>query len=334
MSSTESSVPVIVITGPTASGKGEVAFEAARRAGAEIISMDSMKVYRELEIGTAKPPEERTARVRHHLIDIVDPGSDFSVADYMTLLSRALEDVAARGARAIIAGGTPLYLKAFLDGLDVGVAADWSVRKRLIAEAEESGVESLHERLRAVDPVAASRIEPRDLRRLVRALEVIERTGKPLSAAWSWRGKAPAPPRARVFGIAWEREDLYRRIGQRVDRMVSQGLFEEAARLGERPVPLSRSAAQSIGFKEIREGLGAGRPHAEIIDRIKRSSRRLAKRQLTWFRKLPIDWIPVSGAWSAAATAEEVLRRSGWMGRDPSNESSRGGVPAPPTDHS
>jgi tRNA dimethylallyltransferase len=313
MSSIESA-PVIVITGPTASGKGEVAFEVARRAGGEIVSMDSMKVYRELRIGTAKPPAERTARVRHHLIDIVDPHSDFSVAEYMALLSGALDDISSRGARAIITGGTPLYLKAFLDGLDVGVPPDWSVRKRLIAEAEELGVESLHERLRAADVVAASRIEPRDLRRVVRALEVLERTGKPLSAAWSWRGRAPAPPRAKVFGIAWAREDLYLRIDQRVDRMVSQGLFEEVARLAERPVPLSRSASQSIGFKEIREGLIRARPREEIIDRIQRSSRRLAKRQLTWFRKLPIDWIPVSGAWNALVIAEEVLHRSGWAG--------------------
>jgi tRNA dimethylallyltransferase len=310
---TKAAVPVIVITGSTASGKGEAAFEAARRAGAEIIAMDSMKVYREMRIGTAKPPAGRTALVRHHLIDVVDPGSDFSVADYLALLSRALDDLALRGVRAIIAGGTPLYLKAFLEGLDVGAAADWSVRERLIAEAGETGVERLHERLRAADPAAALRIDRRDLRRIVRALEVLETTGRPLSAAWSWQARPLEPPRARVFGIAWEREELYRRIEGRVDRMVSEGLFEEAARLIARPLPLSRSASQSIGFKEIREGLLVGRPREEIIDRIKRGSRRLAKRQLTWFRKLPIEWIPASRPWSAAGVAEDVLRRSGWL---------------------
>jgi tRNA dimethylallyltransferase len=303
----------IVVTGPTASGKGEVAFEAAIQCGAEIVSMDSMKVYREMRIGTGKPPAARTALVRHHLIDIIDPGSDFSVAEYLALLSGVLDDLSARGVRAIIAGGTPLYLKAFLHGLDVGVSADWSVRERLLEEAREAGVERLHDRLVAADPAAASRIDRRDLRRVVRALEVLETTGRPLSEAWAWRARPPAAPRVPVFGIAWAREDLYRRIERRVDRMVAEGLLEEATRLAERAVPLGRSASQSIGFKEVCEGLAAGMTREQVIERIKQGSRRLAKRQMTWFRKLPIEWIRVSGEWSALRLAEEILRRAGWV---------------------
>ncbi|MBI4601521.1 MAG: tRNA (adenosine(37)-N6)-dimethylallyltransferase MiaA [Planctomycetes bacterium] len=300
-------VPV-VIAGPTSSGKGLLAFELARRIGGEIASMDSMKVYREMDIGTAKPPPERRALVRYHLVDFVDPSLEFSVAEYLQLLDRAIEEAGARGRPVVIAGGTALYLKGYLDGFQAVAPADWGVRLRLVDEARAWGSDALHARLRGLDPQAAERIHPRDLRRIVRALEVVETTGRPLSGEWAWRA-GPRRPRARVFGLDWDREALYARIGRRVELMVERGLFEEAQRLASREPPVSRTAAQSIGYKEIWEGLARGAHRGEIVARIQQQTRRFAKSQLTWLRKMPVEWIPVTEATPAERLVEDVLRR-------------------------
>jgi len=299
----------IIITGPTASGKGKVAFELARRIGGEIIVLDSMKVYRELDVATAKPSSQERSEVRHHLLDVIDPEVEFSVADYLRLLSGALEDVASRGRPAVLTGGTALYLKAYLEGLRTGPPANWDVRNRLVDEARQLGVEALHVRLQARDAEAARRIHSRDVRRIVRALEVLEASGQPLSAGWEWGGKESRRPRARIFGIHWERADLYRRINRRVEMMVEAGLFEEALRLRERRPPLGRTASQAIGYKQIWEGLSQGRSQADVVLSIQQSSRRFAKSQLTWFRKLPITWIPAAQFPDAVAVQEEIQRR-------------------------
>jgi tRNA dimethylallyltransferase len=299
----------LVLTGPTASGKGVVARELARRLAAEVISVDSMKVYREMEIGTGKPTRAECEEVPHHLIDIVDPDADFSVGEFLRRLEAVLADLARRGRGAILSGGTALYLKGYLEGLKSAPEADWGLRAELLEEAAARGPEALHRRLAALDPAAGSRVEPRDLRRVVRALEVAIRTGAPPSAGRRW-GQGAARREVRgMFGILRERGELYRRADRRVERMVERGLFEEAEALSRREPPLSRSAAQSIGYKEILEGRIAGLDRAEIIERIQRRTRQFSKRQMTWFRKFPLEWIEVQGDPEPAAVAGEVLAR-------------------------
>ncbi|HLU47064.1 MAG TPA: tRNA (adenosine(37)-N6)-dimethylallyltransferase MiaA [Planctomycetota bacterium] len=300
---------LLILTGPSASGKESVALEIARRVGGEIISLDSMKIYREIDIATAKPDLETRRRVPHHLIDIVDPDVDFSTGDYLPLLERAIDDVRARGRFPIVSGGTALYLVAWLQGLAELPPADWSVRSRLIEEGEALGPEALHARLSAIDPEAASRLLPRDLRRIVRALEVWETTGRPISSYWEW-SSYELPQGARLFGIEWSRRELHARIDARVLRMVERGLFEEAERLLHRTPPLGRSARQCIGLKEIFEAEREGLDRDAVIERIQRNTRRFVKRQMTWFRKLPIEWIPVSGSIDPEAVASTVLERS------------------------
>jgi tRNA dimethylallyltransferase len=300
--------PLIVITGPTASGKGAVAFEVARRLGGEIVSLDSMKVYREMEIGTAQPSLERRRQVAYHLIDLVPPDRHFSAGEYLPLLEETLRDIAGRGREAIVCGGTALYLKLFLDGLTSGPGADWRIRARLLAEAEAAGAGALRRRLEAVDPQAAAKIHPDDLRRTVRALEFFEIAGKPLSEGWTW-GAGGRREEVRLFGLGWERRALYERVDRRVLQMVEQGLFEEAERLRERRPPASRSALQSIGYKEIIAGLEGGLSRAQIVEHIQRNTRRLVKRQLTWFRKLPVEWLPAGEPASPQAIAGEIICR-------------------------
>ena len=305
------SPPVLFITGPTASGKGALAFEVARRSGAEIISLDSMKVYREIDIASAKPPPERRAAIAHHLIDIVDPDVDFSVAEYLPGYRKAVQDVGSRGRRAVVCGGTALYLKALWSGVSLGTPPDWDFRKRLAEEAASKGVETLHARLRVLDPEAAARIDPADLRRIVRALEVLEKTGRRISSEWSWKA-GPAQPPGPLFAIERARDELYARIETRVDRMVASGLFEESRRLIARVPPPSRSASQLIGYKEIRAGFAANLSGEEIAAAVKQATRRFAKRQLTWFRKMPLEKLETSGEVDFERLAARVLERAGW----------------------
>ncbi len=302
--------PVLVITGPTASGKGALAFELARRLGGEIVSMDSMKVYREMEIATAKPSPARLKQVRYHLLDFVDPAVDFSAGEFLRLLEETIEDIRGRDIQVILSGGTALYLKGFLEGFRDAPPADWELRGRLLAEAEQSGAAHLHRRLEDLDSDAARRIHPADLRRVVRALEVVMKTGRPSSEDRDWGKKTIARSYpVRVFGIAWERQPLYERINRRVEIMAREGLFDEARRLARRKPPLSRSASQSIGYKEIVEGAASGLSESERMAHSQQTTRRFAKRQLTWFRKLDIEWIQAGENSTPARWAENVIGR-------------------------
>jgi tRNA dimethylallyltransferase len=288
-----------------------VAFELALLTGGEVVSMDSMKVYRELEVATGKPSAERRAAVSYHLLDRVDPDRDFSAAEYLDLLPRVFDDIRSRGRTIILAGGTALYLKGHIDGFRKGPAPNWELRSRLLDEQRTEGAGVLHARLASLDPVAAKKIHPQDLRRTVRALEVLEVTGQALSArapSQDWANKEHAGLSPRLFGLWWEREELYRRIDERVERMVAQGLFQEALRLQKRQPPLSRTASQAIGYKDIWESVSQGTPHEEAVQRIQRTTRRLAKSQLTWFRKLPLTWIPAADFREPRHLAEEILR--------------------------
>lgn len=304
----DSGSDVVVLTGPTASGKGRLAFELARQLGGEIVSVDSMKVYREMDIATAKPSEERRRAVPYHLIGILDPHEGFSVARYLELLEETLAKIAERGNVAILCGGTALYLKAWLDGLQEAPGADWELRERLLEQAARGGAESLHERLQVVDPEAAVNIHPADTLRLVRALEIHEATGQAPSTGRRWGREAPRRS-ARSFALAWDRKALYARIDRRVEHMVERGLFEESVRLRDRKPPISRSAAQSLGYKEVVDGLSEGVPQARIIERIQQGTRRFAKRQLTWFRKFSLEWLEADETVPTEALLEQILRR-------------------------
>ena len=258
----------IILTGPTASGKGSVAFELAKRMEASIACMDSMKIYREMDIVTAKPPQERRDRCQYHLIDLIEPEDSFRGGRYLPLLEGLLESETAAGRPLVISGGTGLYLKGFLDGLVQGPGANWELRDRLTAEARESGSASLYARLQEVDPVAAAKLLPSNERRIIRALEFFESSGHPLGDSWEWKG-SPRPREDTVlFGLGWEREALYARANERVLAMVEQGLFAECEGLLSRQPPPGRSASQCIGLREIREGLEAGASRGAIIETI------------------------------------------------------------------
>jgi len=299
----------IILTGPTASGKGRVAFELAKRMEASIACMDSMKIYREMDIVTAKPPQERRDRCQYHLIDLIEPEESFSVGRYLPLLEGLLESETAAGRPLVIAGGTGLYLKGFLDGLVQGPGANWELRDRLTAEARESGSASLYARLQEVDPVAAAKLLPSNERRIIRALEFFESSGQPLGDSWEWEG-SPRPREDTVlFGLGWEREALYARANERVLAMVEQGLFAECEGLLSREPPPGRSASQCIGLREIREGLEAGDSRGAIIETIQKNTRNFIKRQLTWFRKMDVEWLPAGGELEPARVAEAILAR-------------------------
>lgn len=280
---------VLVLTGPTGSGKTQLGVEIAERLGAEIVSMDSMALYRGMDIGTAKSGPEERRRVPHHLLDVLDPWQSASVAWWLEQAAACCQEIEGRGKRVLLVGGTPLYLKALLRGLFEGPPADLELRSRLEREAEHEGVHALHQRLGQVDPEAAARLHPHDVRRVVRALEVWELTGRPLSA-WQQEWRRPVAPegeRPRCLWLDRPRAELYAAIDARVRHMVASGLVEEVRRLQELPRPLSREAAQALGYKELFEYLAGRCGLEEAIRRIQTRTRNFAKRQLTWFRHLP-----------------------------------------------
>lgn len=276
----------IVITGPTGSGKSTLALDLAERIGAEIVSMDSMTLYRGLDIGTAKPTPEDRQRVPHHLIDVLDPWESASVAWWLDRAAEAVIGIEGRGRKASFVGGTPLYLKALLHGLFDGPPADPERRRRLEAEAAEAGPAGLHARLATVDPTAARRLHPNDLRRITRALEVWELTGRPISN-WQqeWRAM-PSTAGPAVYCIDRPREELYDRIDFRVTEMLTAGWLDEARRLRELTRPVSREVLAAIGYRELFDFLD-GRADWEVtVQTIQQRTRNFAKRQLTWFRHL------------------------------------------------
>ena len=285
----------LILTGPTACGKSALALDLAERIGGEILALDSMTVYRGLDIGTAKPSAAERARVPHHLVDVLDPWESLTVAWWLARAETACAEIAARGKRPIFVGGTPFYLKALLHGLFDGPPADAELRKALEAEAERDGNPALHARLATVDPKTAARLHPNDVRRVVRALEVHALTGKPISD-WQQTWDTPAfaesaaevPPPARIPAavLALPREALYDRINRRVGAMLEAGWLDEVRWLRALPHPLSREARQALGYRELLEYLETGSEWAETVELIRTHTRQFAKRQLTWFRHL------------------------------------------------
>jgi len=285
------------LLGPTASGKSEVAVIVALRTGAEIISLDSMLVYKGMDIGTAKPPAPLRQKVPHHLIDIAEPQEVFSLGRYVKEAKSKAAEISGKGKRPLFVGGSGLYLKGLLKGIFSGPPADWTLRKRLREEAEGSGSRALYERLKRIDPKAAKRINREDLRRIIRALEVYELTGKPISQLQTQFDREPAADAVLVC-LARERSDLYQRIDERVERMFASqagqaGLVDEVKGLLEQG-NLSRSASQAVGYKETISYLEGKCDLAQAKTLIKRNTRRLVRRQLTWFRSFPqIKWLEV-----------------------------------------
>ena len=283
---------LLVICGPTASGKTALAVALAKGTGGEVVSADSMQIYRRMDIGTAKPTAEEMDGVPHHMLDVADPGEDYSVARYVEEASACVEDILARGKLPIVAGGTGMYIDNLLAGRTFAAfTGKW--RQILQDRAAKEGIAALYRELEQVDPQRAARLHLADEKRIIRALEVWHETGETITE--HDRRTAALPPRyeaARIGLTFADRADMWARIDRRVDQMMAAGLVEEVEGLLASGVPERCTAMQAIGYKEMAAALRAGRPAAEAAEEIKLRSRQYAKRQLTWFRREPsVKWI-------------------------------------------
>lgn len=298
------SSPILVILGATASGKSALAETVARQTGAGILSVDSMQVYRGMDIGTAKPSAAARVSIPHFLLDLVDPSETFTVARFVEL---ADSTIAAMTRPLIATGGTPLYYKALFEGLFEGPQADFALREKL----SQMPGEALYAKLAEVDPTAAGRIHVNDTRRLVRALEVYELTGKPISSFQTdWESPKLRHP-ALFFGLIWEKDILNRRINARVKSMISEGWVEEVRRLLSSDRPLSLTAAEATGYRELIDHVQGRLTLEEAIEQIKIATRQLARRQMKWFRRFHnVHWL--SGDKPVEENAAEILRH--WPG--------------------
>lgn len=308
---------VIVIAGPTASGKTALGIELAKKYNGEIVSADSMQIYRRMDIGTAKATAEERAAVPHHMLDVVEPWEDYSVSRYAEDAAKCCEDILSRGKLPVIVGGTGLYIDSLIDSRDFAeTEEDKALREELNAEYERIGGESMLAKLRTVDPDRALKLHAADKRRIVRALEIYKLTGMTITE--HDRLTQSVPPRydaARIILGYKDRSDLYERIDSRVDKMVSDGLFEEVEALLALGLPPSCTAMQAIGYKEPAAALRGEMSREEAAALIKQSSRRYAKRQLTWFRRntdaLRIHWEKTPDFVQARLLSTEFLSRFG-----------------------
>jgi tRNA dimethylallyltransferase len=286
---------VVILLGPTGAGKSKVAIELAEELGGEIISADSMQVYRYMDIGTAKPTLEEQKRVRHHLINLVTPDQTFNAALYRTLGRKTIDQLDQDGKFIWVVGGTGLYIKTLTQGLFTSPKIDSGVRERLKQEAREKGEEVLYQRLKRVDPKAASKLHPRDLFRTIRALEVLDSTGIPISFYREQHRFGERPYLTLKIGLETNRVALYHRIEQRVDQMIERGFLQEVQGLMEMGYGAELKPMQSLGYKQMVQFLSKRTGWAEAVREMKRDTRHYAKRQLTWFKADPeIHWRDVS----------------------------------------
>lgn len=274
------------LTGATASGKTKIGILLAEKLGAEIVSVDSMAIYRGMDIGTAKPSAQQRSQVVHHLVDFLEPTEAFSVAQFRERALEIVDRLRAEGKRTLFVGGTPLYLKAMLRGIFDGPPADWEFRASIEQEVELHGVEALHERLKLIDPLTAHKLHPNDKRRLVRALEVHHVTGQPISHMQLEFDEPVTYQHRPVFALHWPRPALHERIEKRVDQMFREGLVDEVQQLLARYGDLGQTAKQAVGYREVIEHLEGLRDLPNTIEAVKARTRQFARRQETWFRSL------------------------------------------------
>jgi tRNA dimethylallyltransferase len=286
----QSNPPMIAILGATATGKTSAAIDVAREFNGEIVSIDSRYLYRGLDIGTAKPSKQEQAQVPHHLIDILDPEDDYSLALYQRDAYTAINDILQRNRLPVLAGGSPLYVRAVIEGWKIPEAApDPVFRQQMQDFADQHGFQALHQRLSEIDPVAADRTPPQNVRRVIRALEIHHRTGQRMS---DLEGKEPPPWDILRIGLHIERALLFERIDRRVDKMLEQGLVEEVRGLLEAGVSPDCTAMRSIGYQEVVPFLRGELDYEEMAERIKFATHRYVRHQLTWLRKTPeIQWV-------------------------------------------
>ena len=305
---------IICIAGPTASGKTALAVELAKELNGEVVSCDSMYVYRRMNIGTAKPSPEEMEGIVHHMIDVADPDEDFSVSKYCEMAAPIVDDIIARGKTAIIAGGTGLYMDSLIRGNDFAPFPSTGMREKLEAQADEQGMEAMLELLRSIDPDAAARLHLSDRKRIIRALEVYYETGQTIT---THNLKTQAiPPRYTPLWLGLDfadRAELYRRIDLRVDIMLQQGLVEEIRQLLAGGIPQKCTAMQAIGYKEFVAALNGQCTIEEAAEEVRKSSSHYAKRQLTWFRRNKnIHWL----IRQTGESPEEILNRARQVIRD------------------
>lgn len=305
---------VIAVVGPTASGKSALAIELAKRFNGEIICCDSMQIYQEMNIGTAKPSESEQAEVKHHLFDFANPKESFSCADYIPLAERVVEDIISRGKMPIFCGGTGLYLDRFLSGAQFEeTEIDENFRREMNDFACEFGNEALHQKLREVDPVSADEIHPNNVKRVIRALEIYKTSGRTKSELDKESKNFESDYRAIQIGLKYEdREHLYERINLRVDKMMEAGLLDETkALLDDGVFEKNATAAQAIGYKELLTYFGGTRTLENAIEDLKMATRRYAKRQMTWFSSHgDVKWLLADGKalQHLANEAEEIVK--------------------------
>jgi len=298
---------MILILGVTASGKGRLAFTLAKSLGAEIISIDSMKVYRRMDIGTAKPSKDARQQVKYHLIDIVEPSDAFSVGAFLDSAYETIENIKRRNIPIIAVGGTALYIKALLYGLFEGPGADRQIRAELRAQAKAEGLEKLYRQLVKTDPTAAERIHPNDSKRIIRALEVYKITGKPISHLQQQFKAEKTLHNWTVIGLRRQKTDTNSRINRRAKNMIEAGFVDEVKSLLAEEMPLGRQAQYAIGYAEMIDYLGGKITLEEATELIKKNTRRLAKNQRTWFKTFRnVNWLDIE----PEEPAEKIFERT------------------------
>ncbi|MCL5780954.1 MAG: tRNA (adenosine(37)-N6)-dimethylallyltransferase MiaA [Firmicutes bacterium] len=302
--------PLVVIVGPTASGKTDVAIELAKMVRGEVISADSILVYRGMDVGTAKPTPEEMQGIPHHLIDIVNPDEEFSVAMYQSAAEKLITEITGRGNLPLLVGGTGLYVRSVIDHYDFTPAPrDEGLREKLKQQAATMGAEAMHRKLAAVDPASAARLHPNDTRRVIRALEVYYQTGKPITEYQYSQQNTTPKYRLKMFGLTMDRQLLYRRIEQRVDLMLQRGLVEEVRQLMQR-YDAWGTALQGLGYKEIIAYIKGECTLEDAVEILKRNTRRFAKRQLTWFKAdKRIHWLYMEDYSNKNAVANEIAKQ-------------------------
>jgi tRNA dimethylallyltransferase len=299
---------LLVIVGPTASGKTALSILIAEKLGGEIISADSRQIYRYLDIGTAKPTSEELQRVGHQFVNILNPDEYYNAGEYGTQARAKIEELLKKNKQPMLVGGSGLYVRAVIDGFFEGPGKNSELREQLETEVRALGPEKLFERLKKIDPISAAKMDATKVRRIIRALEVYNATGKPISDLHSIQ-EAKIPFEAVQFGLQWERKELYHRIERRVDEMIENGLIEEVRGLLVKGYSRNANALNTVGYKEAFDFIDGTITKEEMIRLIKQNTRHFAKRQLTWFRAdKRIKWIPVNDETNWSSITERILK--------------------------